>query len=223
MFPSVRHLYTAASDGETITCVTCELQVQPSPSLKTFSRITTFIFARIMWSLQTSRGEFCQRSSVLPNWSFSHYVHSCLGQVSRLWSVSWGGRWLWLLANLLACKLGCVQTWLLANLLLNLVAGSPWCRFEENLRPLDRLQPGGQRCAQWKVLDISCTDDQENIGELIFHKEFTETLKKAFLLFSSTRHFRLEGKALPTRVDTFVDLPGALMSPESSTTTLVKT
>jgi len=52
--PGARHLYTAASDGETITCVTCELQ--------------------------TSRGEFCQRSSVLPNWSFSHYVHSCLGQ-----------------------------------------------------------------------------------------------------------------------------------------------
>ena len=81
MFPSARHLYTATSDGETMTCVTCELQVQPSSSLKTFSRITTFIFARIIGSLQTSRGEFCQRSSVLPNWSFSHYVHSCLGQV----------------------------------------------------------------------------------------------------------------------------------------------
>jgi len=52
--PGARHLYTATSDGETMTCVTCELQ--------------------------TSRGEFCQRSSVLPNWSFSHYVHSCLGQ-----------------------------------------------------------------------------------------------------------------------------------------------
>ena len=84
MFPSARHLYTAASNGETMTCVTCELQVQPSSSLKTFSRITTIIFARIKGSLQTSRGEFCQRSSVLPNWSFSHYVHSCLGQVSRL-------------------------------------------------------------------------------------------------------------------------------------------
>merc|ERR1712198_805317 len=30
--------------------------------------------------LQTSRGELCQRNSVVPNWSFSHYVHSCLGQ-----------------------------------------------------------------------------------------------------------------------------------------------
>ena len=81
MFPSARHLYTATSDGETMTCITCELQVQPSSSLKTFSRITTFIFAKMIGSLQTSRGEFCQRSSVLPNWSFSHYVHSCLGQV----------------------------------------------------------------------------------------------------------------------------------------------
>ena len=177
--------------------------LQMSPSLNKF--------LRIIGSLQTSRGEFCQRSSVLPNWSFSHYVHSCLGQVGPWWSLEEDED----------CV--CLQTWLFANLVANLVAGSPWCRFEENLRPLDRLQPGGQRCAQWKVLDISCTDDQENIGELIFHKEFTETLKKAFLLFSSTRHFRLEGKALPTRVDTFVDLPGALMSPESSTTTLVKT
>ena len=160
MFPSARHLYTATSDGETMTCVTCELQVQPSSSLKTFSRITTFIFARIMWSLQTSRGEFCQRSSVLPNWSFSHYVHSCLGQVGPRWSVFWGGRGLWLLGNLFS----------------NLLAGSPWCRFEENLRPLNRLQPRGQRSAQWKVLDISSTDDQCNIGAFMFHKEFTETL-----------------------------------------------
>ena len=116
MFPSVRHLYTATSDGETMTCVTCELQVQPSLSLKTFSRIMTRIFARIIGSLQTSRGEFCQRSSVLPNWSFSHYVHSCLGQVGPRWSVFWRGRWLWMLANLVSCKLGCLQTWLLVNL-----------------------------------------------------------------------------------------------------------
>ena len=33
---------------------------------------------------QTSRGELCQRNSVLPNWSFSHYVHSCLGQVKKI-------------------------------------------------------------------------------------------------------------------------------------------
>ena len=116
-FPSARHLYTATSDGETMTCVTCELQVQPSSSLKTFSRITTRIFARIIGSLQTSRGEFCQRSSVLPNWSFSHYVHSCLGQVSRLWSVFWGERWWWWIdddndddAFKLACKLACRES-----------------------------------------------------------------------------------------------------------------
>ena len=97
--PLSRHLYEVGADpsGQPMKCITCELPTSRGEICQVPHHILTFVFCIIFFYPAIliilsspflsicSCTPFCpampvQRNSIEPNWSFSHYIHTCLGQ-----------------------------------------------------------------------------------------------------------------------------------------------
>ena len=72
--PGSLHLYTVPAEGGDIRQIAAAILSCQNKNI---------YFRCVTCELVTSRGEQCARSSVSMNPGSSHYVHTCLGQVTR--------------------------------------------------------------------------------------------------------------------------------------------